>query len=275
MKDSYEIGASSPPLPRSFLQKRLQSLTGFFLVLFLFEHLLTNSQAALFIGDDGLGFVQSVNWIKSLPYLPVIELTLLGVPFLVHGLLGMQSLLTAQPNSMKTDGRAPALPSFPRNQAYTWQRITALILVVGLFLHVTYMRFIHYPEVTKRDNLTEYRVTVTPDPGLQAVCLRLGCTLESKGAEEMAVTDNFGTAVLLSVRDAFKSVWICVLYSFFVSAACFHAMNGIWTFAITWGISLTERSRIITRHISNAVMALILFLGFAAIWGTYWVNLTN
>ena len=91
--------------------------------------------------------------------------------------------------------------------------------------------------------------------------------------ERLAVADNFGTAVLMEVRDAYKSVWICILYTIFVAAACFHSMNGIWTFAISWGCIITERARKITRRVCTAIMIIIAFLGFAAIWGTYWVNL--
>ncbi len=84
MADYY----AAPPIPREFIWRRAHSLTGIWLVLFLIEHLFTNSQAALYIGDDGLGFVSSVNWLKNLPYLQVIEIFLLGVPFLIHGIWG-------------------------------------------------------------------------------------------------------------------------------------------------------------------------------------------
>ena len=50
-------------LPKEFILSRLHSLTGLLIVIFLFEHLLTNSQAALLIGDDGAGFVRMVNFI--------------------------------------------------------------------------------------------------------------------------------------------------------------------------------------------------------------------
>lgn len=39
----------APPLPSAFIWRRAHSLTGLWLVLFLIEHLLTNSQAALFL----------------------------------------------------------------------------------------------------------------------------------------------------------------------------------------------------------------------------------
>ena len=140
------------------------------------------------------------------------------------------------------------------------------------------MRFLNYPAAESVNHKTTYVVEVREDPGLAAVASRLGASVvKGKGGDNLAVvrTCDFGTATLLAVRDAFQSVWVCVLYTFFVLAACFHAMNGVWTFAISWGITLSERSRKMTRRVSDAIMLLIVFLGLAAIWGTYWINLKN
>ena len=84
MRNRYRRDPESPPLSRAFTERRIHSLMGLSIVLFLFEHLLTNSQAALFVGDDGKGFIHSVNFIHSLPYLPFIEISLLAVPILTH-----------------------------------------------------------------------------------------------------------------------------------------------------------------------------------------------
>lgn len=67
--------AAAAAIPKAFIWRRLHSLMGLWLVLFLIEHLLTNSQAALWLGDNGRGFVNMVNAIHNLPYLEVIELT--------------------------------------------------------------------------------------------------------------------------------------------------------------------------------------------------------
>ena len=340
MKNLYETAhlPGTAALPASFIKRRLHSITGLFLVLFLFEHLLVNSQAALFLGENGIGFVQAVNSIKALPYLPVIELTLLGVPILLHGYFGIIYLFSAQPNSRHSDGRSPDLASYSRNHAYTWQRITSLVLVVGLILHVVTMRFLHRPLEVAVGEKTDYMVKLQMDEGLYTVSSRIGLSLydqqaigvrekqlekESKNFtaeiekmnirkreagfsveeerqlqgdqalkekehwlatlkervlapdEVIGVTDSFGTAELVMVRDAFKSISMCVVYTLFVLAASFHAMNGVWTFAIAWGITLSERSRKYMRTFSDGLMLLVVFFGLAAIWGTYWLNLKS
>ena len=151
----YDIdnSSSSNRIPNSFILRRLHSLTGVFLALYLFEHLLTNAQAARYLGENGQGFIDSVNWIHSLPFLKAIEILLLGVPIAIHLIWGIRYLFTGAPNSFNTNGTKPALPEYPRNHAYTWQRITSWILVFGLIGHVIQMRFIDYPDMIRKENL--------------------------------------------------------------------------------------------------------------------------
>lgn len=269
MDGSYVNQPIPRRIPKDFLLRRAQSLAGLFLVLFLIEHLLTNSQAALFIGDDGSGFINAVNFIKTIPYLQTIEIMLIGFPVLLHGGLGISYLFTARYNSMRSDGSTPSLSDLPRNHAYTWQRITAVILVFGLIIHVLTMRFLNEPEMVGG----KYVVSLSQDMGLKNLAQRLGVTLIENGTDIIAEANSFGTALLLVVRETFKSPLYCVLYTIFVLSSCFHASNGLWTFCITWGLTLNESSRVLMRRISNGLMALLAFFGCASIWLTYWVNL--
>ncbi|HEY5235777.1 MAG TPA: succinate dehydrogenase, partial [Rhabdochlamydiaceae bacterium] len=95
---------TSQVIPRAFIWRRIHSLMGLWLVLFLFEHLLVNSQAALLLGNNARGFVDGVNAIHNLPYLPIIEIFLLGFPIAIHGVLGVKYLFTAKFNSGGSDG---------------------------------------------------------------------------------------------------------------------------------------------------------------------------
>lgn len=319
---AYTYRAS--PTPRAFIWRRVHSLTGLWLVLFLCEHLFTNSQAALFIGDDGAGFVSAVNFLKDLPYLPVIEIFLLGIPFLIHGLWGVRYLLTAKYNVLPTDGSSPSLPQYTRNQAYTWQRMTSWILLVGILAHVIHMRFIAYPTSAQLGAQHLYISRVEADRGLYTLSKRLNFEIYTqkeiqeiknkiesqprvqeeqnsppevlieaqKQREELgwlaalekwplkenqwiASSPSFGIAELLLVRDTFKNPIMSLLYTGLVLATCFHAFNGLWTFMISWGVTLTSRSQQLMRSLATILMIIVTFLGLAAIWGTYWFNLKN
>ncbi len=330
-------------VPRAFVWRRVHSLMGLWLTLFLMEHLLTNSQAALWLGENARGFVAMVNALHNLPYLQVIEVILLGVPLLIHGVLGIKYLLTSRSNSIRSDGSKPYIP-LGRNRAYSWQRITSWVLLIGLILHVTKFRFLDYPETVQVGTHTFYLVDVKMDEGLYTVADRLNVSLfdeqaikqertalNERGSEKtllkaaesirdqnydwkgpipqsynsqkamiltaaeryedqvnwverleshhlmqgevVAASTDFGIATVLAVRDTFKNPIYCTLYTIFVLAACFHAFNGFWTFLITWGWVLKMAAQRAWVTVAIVLMLVILFLGLAAIWGTYWVNL--
>jgi len=293
---------------------------GLLLLFFLIEHLLTNSQAALFIGKDGGGFIDAVNWIHSLPYLPFIELALLAIPFFIHGAWGINYLFTAKPNSYGNTGKDPYLPNYPRNHFYTWQRITSWILLLGVILHVAQMRFLRYPTTAKVGSKTHYIVKVEKEPGIYTLSERLNVDLldsrqlEKKeldqtaqkygkrsieglqeaqkveqqkkfgaalakwkvGSEELAaVTPDAGTAFLLNIRSVMFNPWMRILYTVFVACAAYHAFNGLWTFLITWGVTLSARSQKLSRFFATGLMIAFGILGFAAIWITSLVNIRS
>lgn len=91
----------------------------------------------------------------------------------------------------------------------------------------------------------------------------------------IAVTPSFGTASLLNVRNTFKSpVWVGV-YTVFVLSAVFHAFNGLWTSMLTWGWIIKAAAQTRARKVAITLMIVIAFLGLAAVWGTYFLNLRN
>lgn len=315
------MSISPSSLPRDFVWRRVHSLSGLWIVGFLILHLLTNSQAALLIGENGSGFVKAVNDIHDLPYLPAIEILFLAVPFFIHTVWGIQRLFTSKTNSYPSNGTTPSLTKYPRNHAYTWQRITSWILLVGIVAHVIHMRFIEEPATAPRGAQKYYMVRINKDPGIYSLADRLGVNLYDKkqlqqqidqfaalkvpdilditpqgvlktqkynqekkwikalghrpvGPDQLiAVSDSYGMAELLMVRETFKMPMMLFLYTVLVISSCFHAFNGLWTFLITWGITLSAKSQRVARSLSTVLMLMIAFLGLAAIWGTYWINL--
>lgn len=164
-------------LPKPFIFRRIHSLTGIWLTIFLMQHLLVNSQAAYFFGHDGKGFIQSVNSIRELPYLPVIEFLILALPILVHGVWGLQYLWTAKYNSFGQAALTDPILPYPRNRAYTWQRITSYLLVIGIVAHVVHMRFLEYPSSAAVNGQEHYMVLVNLDDGLYTLAKRLDVKL--------------------------------------------------------------------------------------------------
>ncbi|MCH9626171.1 MAG: Succinate dehydrogenase cytochrome b558 subunit [Chlamydiales bacterium] len=273
-------------LPRPFILRRVHSLLGIWLVIYLFEHLLVNSQAPVFFDDDGNGFVSMVNQIHSLPYLPVIEILFLGLPFLIHGVWGVFYALTSKGNAHRTDGTNPALPQYKRNRAYSWQRITSWLLLIGIVAHVIQMRFVENPTHVQDGDEQFYVTRLVADQGLEQAAEKFDVHLYSrleegtvwykavehkklKPGQVWVVASNAGSAFLLIVRETFKSPVMVILYSILVIAAVYHAFNGLWTAMISWGITLTRRSQKRMRLITSTLMGVVLFLGLLSVWGTY------
>ena len=261
------VGISS-----TFLWRRVHSLMGLWLVLYLIVHLIVNSQATLWLGDDGIGFVRMVNALESLPYLQVIEIVLIGIPLAIHGYWGVLRIFQAKTNVTSADGRAPSM-KYGRNKAFTWQRLTSWILLFGIIGHVVQMRFIDMPKKVRVDNEIRHVVRIKDDPGLATVAARIHVKLEKDGSDVIASALTPGKVILLTVRETFKSPLMCGLYTIFVLAAAFHAFNGFWTSLITWGVLLSYKSQKAFLPICWIGVALLAFLGLAAIWGSYWMNL--
>lgn len=329
-------------VPRVFVWRRLHSLMGLWFLVFLTEHLFTNSQVALFFGSDALWFVRSVDFLRNIPYLQVIECVLLGVPILYHAVWGIWYMLSSKSNSYPSDGSKPKM-TYARSYAYTWQRLSSWVILVGIILHVIQMRFIDYPYKYQFGSNAQYYTRLQVDPGLYAVADRIGVKLydakaierEKEGfssmehkilmvqerldemelgssrvddefdynseadnayqtlqryelerehirglesrpikeGEVMAVSRSFGNLELLSVRETFQSITMCVLYSIFVLAAVFHGFNGLWTFMITWGIILSRKAHSTASNFCTGLMFFVGFLGFMSIWGTFFLTM--
>lgn len=194
-------------IPKAFIWRRVHSLMGLWLVLFLLEHLMTNSQAALWLGEDGRGFVQMVNLIHNLPYLHVVEVALLGIPIALHMILGIRYIFSGKSNAKKTDGSSPSMRKYGRNKAYTWQRITSWLLLVGLIAHVVNFRFLEYPKSVVQGNKTDYFVKLDMDDGLYSLAYRLDVKLFDKGkitAEKEAFSQRADEKALIEAAGSLK-----------------------------------------------------------------------
>jgi succinate dehydrogenase / fumarate reductase cytochrome b subunit len=173
------------------------------------------------------------------------------------------------------------------------------------------MRFYEYPASAQIGSQKSYMVRLESDNSLQDISERLDFSIYDKKSIEqlvqkfrssskdsqrtrqekewlaaltqrpvndtqvIAVSKDFGTADLLMLRNTFKSPLMMILYTIFVITACYHGFNGLWTFLIKWGVTLSERSQRLSRRFSTVLMVIVTFMGLAAIWGTYWINLRS
>ncbi len=117
---------------RSFWFRRLHSLSGVFPIgAFLLEHMFTNS----FIVQGPDAYNSKIEFLRSLPYLPVIEITFIGLPILYHAGYGMYVWYSGKSN----------LRWYPHTQNYLYalQRWTGLVTLVYILYHVYETRIVN------------------------------------------------------------------------------------------------------------------------------------
>ena len=252
-----------------FAMRRVHSFFGLWLVLYLCEHLFVNAQAAGLLGGEGSYFIRWVNRLQALPYIHVLEVVMLAVPFVVHGVWGVCYAYQSRCNAYPMGGAVPSLP-YRRNRAFTWQRLTAWFLIVAILAHVVQMRWVAYP---RRVNEQHYVVRLDRDARLMAVAAKIGAVVTERSpmhARQVLVeTSTIGAAFFLIVRDTFKNPLLVSLYSLFVLAAVYHACNGLWTFLLTWGVVVKASLQSQMRVFTSILMGLLSLLGLIACWGSY------
>lgn len=112
-----------------FLLRRLHSLTGIVFGGYLIVHLLVNAT----IAQGGRVYQTQVDKIHDLPFLPVIEWTLIYLPILYHTVYGVWITLTGQPNV----GHYP----YTKNWFYFFQRLSAVFIVFFMLFHVLALKY--------------------------------------------------------------------------------------------------------------------------------------
>lgn len=124
----------------TFLLRRLHSLTGIVFGGYLIVHLIVNATLVEGVRSGNSSVYQiQVDKIHSLPFLPLVEWTLIYLPILYHAIYGMWIIATGQPNV----GRY----GYAKNWFYLLQRISALLLVLFIIFHVLGMKGVFGGEV--------------------------------------------------------------------------------------------------------------------------------
>jgi succinate dehydrogenase / fumarate reductase cytochrome b subunit len=222
-----------------FLLRKLHSLTGIIPIgVFLIEHLLTNSRAFHWFGIFNGGrddFNKAVHGLHELPYLLALEVFGIFLPLAFHALYGIKIALSAEPNTR-------AYP-YMANRRYTLQRITGYIAFVFIVVHLLKFRFAHLigwgPSFLDPANVDKFEMT-------------------RQGLMSWKILGDYANAQAFAMP-----AWITL--SFYVLglwAACYHFANGIWTFCISWGITIGEKAQKRMGYFA-ALVGIVLF-----VWGS-------
>ena len=219
-----------------FLFRRLHSLSGVVPIgVFLVFHLTTNASIVWGRIDAeraGVGtFQHEVNFIHSLPALLLIEIFVLWLPIAFHSILGFYYAFTGRPNVDRSRYQA--------NRRYVLQRLTGYLGFLFIVYHVATLRWgwtFLVPGGTRWSH--EYAAST------------LAAALQ--GSPEGMT--RWGLAV-----SAF--------YMFGVTALVFHFANGLWTAAITWGVTVSEQAQKRWGMVCLVIGAGLMALAWSAVVG--------
>lgn len=196
--------------------------------MFLVEHLLTNSAA--FYGEEK--FNKGVQFIADLPFLPFLEIFGIFLPLAFHAIYGIKIARSGHRNA--------AQYPYMANKRYSAQRITGYLAFVFIVIHLLKFRFAHWIGLTDKHFLHSGNYFQTTYDGLM----------------------NFtpwGMHIPAAVVFAF--------YLIFLACTCFHFANGVWTFCISWGITIGAKAQQRVGY-AAAVIGIGLFsLGAMSLYG--------
>jgi len=124
-----------------FLLRKLHQLTGVMpLGVYLIVHLLVNSYAMQ--GESA--FMEKVHLLETMPFLPVVEFTLIWAPLIYHSLFGIYVGWIAKNNPLRY--------GYARNWNFALQRWTGFFMLIFVFQHGLSQRFFLGPVETEAFN---------------------------------------------------------------------------------------------------------------------------
>ncbi len=223
-----------------YLLRRLHSLSGIMPAgAFLISHLTTNS--AILWGHangkwDGMHggaaeFQHEVSFIHSIPFLLLIEIFGLWIPIAFHALLGIYYARSGKSNL--------ASYGYGGNLRYSLQRISGYIGLIFILYHVA--------------------------------TLRWGWTFLVPGGTEWSAEFAGSTmgAIMQGSPDGFTAMGFAIACFYFlgVTLLVYHFANGLWTAAITWGLTISEAAQKRWGYVCAGLGVGLMFAGWAAIIG--------
>lgn len=233
-----------------FLIRRLHSLTGILPIgVFLVIHLITNSSLAwgkfalrgegegLSVSEGGVMYFQDeVIWINSqVPHLLLLEVTLwLSIGF--HTVLGIYFATTGRGNTTRY--------AYMDNTRYTLQRWSGYLGMLFIVYHVA--------------------------------TLRWGWTwLVPEGTRW---SHHFSASTLAAALQGSPEGWtpaglaVSLFYFAGITLLVFHFANGLWTAAITWGLTVTEKAQTRWGYVCLALGAGLMLAGWSALGGALLID---
>jgi succinate dehydrogenase / fumarate reductase cytochrome b subunit len=84
---------------------------------------------------------------------------------------------------------------------------------------------------------------------------------------ETRIAAAFGAEVNFDMMASiFSNPFMIVFYVVGVVSTIFHFANGLWSFAVSWGITVTPRSQLISTYVTIALFLALSYVGVSTIF---------
>jgi succinate dehydrogenase / fumarate reductase, cytochrome b subunit len=170
---------------------------------------------------------EAILHINNMPFVWALEIFLIFIPLYFHAIYGIYIAADAKHNVSNY--------GYGRNWAFFFQRVTGIITLFFVTYHIWHFRF--------QKLLGVYGARNPADP-----------------------TSMAGLPSYDIVAAAFANPAIKIVYVIGVVAAAYHLCNGIFTFLITWGITIGPKSQRVSNFLTNAAFVLVSVLGASAVF---------
>ncbi len=219
----------------AFMLRRLHSLSGIVPIgLFVCFHLFTNAQ--MLLGT----FQHEVDWIHAQPALEIMEIGLIWLPLAFHAGLGIFYAFNGSKYAVARNGGWS-------HRRYVAQRITGFVALAFILFHVATLRW--------RVGLGVYTPFFT-----HAVDAQTGKVIPFA---------NQATAIALQHHPL-----VLALYIAGVLGTVYHFSNGLWTAAISWGLTLSVGAQKRFGTVCIALFAGLSIFSIMAFWGALRYDIT-
>ena len=224
------------------LLRRMHSLTGVLPIgLFLIIHLTTNSsivwgainaeKGANAVERGVATFQKEVYFIHNLPFLILTEIFVLWLPILFHSVLGFYYATTGHSNVARY--------GWGGNWRYSLQRISGYVAFLFILYHVG--------------------------------TLRWGWTFLVPGGADWS--HHFAASTMAqALRGSTEGITIggalvSAFYFLGVTAAVYHFANGLWTWAITWGLTVSQKAQQRWGAVCAGLGVALMAMAYSAVMG--------
>ena len=194
-------------IDRHFWLRRLHSLTGIvpiggFLAFHLYENYAATRGAEV--------YNEVSHKLQTLPFAVFVEIFVIALPLVFHGVYGLFVTSTAAPN--------PVRYTYGRNWMYLLQRVTGVIVFAFLLFHYWTTRLV---QIHDHESLDLFR----------------------------------------QVQAAVGNPWIYAFYVAGIVSAVYHLANGIWSFSIVWGFTVSPAAQRRMAWFSAAIFVVLSVIG--------------